>query len=120
MNDDHHDEDVNFDSIIQTHEDDGESTDEFKPNKRKIRRSYRKKSLIKKECKRNIPSKTLGITSDGAAVIREKKTRDAIVKREKKEKQPHICDVCGNIYDRRYTLEVHMRRHRDEKPFQCE
>lgn len=120
MNDDHHDEDVNFDSIIQTHEEDGESTDEYKPNKRKRRRSYKKKSLIKKESKKNTPSKTLGISSDGAAIIREKKTRDAIIKREKKEKQPHICDICGNIYDRRYTLEVHMRRHRDEKPFQCE
>ncbi|TMW47687.1 hypothetical protein DOY81_007235 [Sarcophaga bullata] len=120
MNDDHHDEDVNFDSVMQTNEDDGESTDEFKPNKRKRRRSYKKKRLIKKESKRNTPSKTLGISSDGAAIIRDKKTRDAIVKREKKEKQPHICDVCGNIYDRRYTLEVHMRRHRDEKPFECE
>ncbi|KAM7360608.1 uncharacterized protein ACRADG_006417 [Cochliomyia hominivorax] len=75
-----------------------------------------KKRSTPKE-KKSKPSKTLGISSDGAAVIRERKPR---AKREKKEKQPHICDICGNIYNRRYALEVHVRRHRDEKPFDCE
>ncbi|XP_017485715.1 PREDICTED: zinc finger protein 271-like [Rhagoletis zephyria] len=59
--------------------------------------------------------KTLGITSDGAAVIRVRNERQL-----SKEKHIHICDICGNIYPRKYALDAHMRRHRDERPYECE
>ncbi|XP_055848198.1 zinc finger protein ZFP2 [Episyrphus balteatus] len=54
------------------------------------------------------PRKTLSMGEDGTAVIKTNK------------KQTHICEVCGNTYQRRYCLEAHMRRHRGEKPFECE
>ncbi|XP_055904265.1 zinc finger protein 180 isoform X2 [Eupeodes corollae] len=54
------------------------------------------------------PLKTLSMDEDGSAVIKTTK------------KQTHICEVCGNTYQRRYCLEAHMRRHRGEKPFECE
>ncbi|XP_036322776.1 zinc finger protein 675-like [Rhagoletis pomonella] len=38
----------------------------------------------------------------------------------KKEKQIHICEICGNIYPRNYELQVHMRRHRNERIYECE
>uniref|UniRef100_W8B533 Zinc finger protein 554 n=2 Tax=Ceratitis capitata TaxID=7213 RepID=W8B533_CERCA len=59
--------------------------------------------------------KTLGMTSDGAAVIRVKNEKQL-----NKEKQIHICDICGNVYPRKYALEAHMRRHRNERPYECE
>ncbi|XP_030374749.1 transcription factor Ouib [Scaptodrosophila lebanonensis] len=31
-----------------------------------------------------------------------------------------MCEVCGNIYSKRGALNVHMRRHMAEKPFECE
>lgn len=77
------------------------------------------KEIYKYKNDHNATSKTLGISSDGAAVI-EEKLRPPAAKRARKEKRTHICEICGNIYDRRYTLVAHMRRHRDEKPFECE
>lgn len=54
------------------------------------------------------PPKILSMDEDGSAVIKTNK------------KQTHICEICGNTYQRRYCLEAHMRRHRGEKPFECE
>lgn len=34
--------------------------------------------------------------------------------------QLHICEICANQYKYRHALEVHMRRHRGDKPFSCE
>ncbi|XP_068155403.1 transcription factor Ouib [Drosophila tropicalis] len=31
-----------------------------------------------------------------------------------------MCEICGNIYSRRAALNIHMRRHMAEKPFECE
>ncbi|XP_067645446.1 transcription factor Ouib [Eurosta solidaginis] len=59
--------------------------------------------------------KTLGITSDGAAVIHVNNEKP-----HSKEKQMHVCDVCGNVYPRKYALDAHMRRHRNERPYECE
>lgn len=59
--------------------------------------------------------KTLGISSDGAAIIRVRNDRQP-----NKDKQIHICDICGNVYPRKYALEAHMRRHRNERPYECE
>lgn len=67
----------------------------------------------------NTPSKEIGISSDGAAVIRDKKPMPK-GRKGTKEKRPHICDICGNVYKLRYALMSHMRRHRKEKPFACE
>lgn len=32
----------------------------------------------------------------------------------------HVCDICGNSYPRKSTLDTHMRRHNNERPYQCE
>lgn len=31
-----------------------------------------------------------------------------------------MCEICGNIYSKRAALNIHMRRHMSEKPFECE
>lgn len=67
----------------------------------------------------NVPSKILGMSSDGAAIIEEKSSALHSKKKEK-GKQVHVCDLCGNVYEKRYALQAHIRRHRDEKPFECE
>lgn len=56
-------------------------------------------------------SKTLAMDSDGTPVIKY---------RNLNEKPQHICDVCGNVYKMRYSLDNHMRWHRKEKPYDCE
>lgn len=47
-------------------------------------------------------------------------TNKKIVKTKGKLPKQHICDVCGNIYKHKHSLDTHMRRHRNEKPFACE
>jgi len=32
----------------------------------------------------------------------------------------HVCEICGNSYPRKSTLDTHMRRHNNERPYQCE
>lgn len=49
--------------------------------------------------------------------VKNKKTEQ---KKISKEKQIHICEICGNIYPRNYELKVHMRRHRNERIHECE
>lgn len=113
------DDDENFEISIEALDLDIKEEEEADEDIEKAKKPKRKrKSTTEKTKKTNKkPTKTLAISSDGTAVIRERKPR---AKKEKAEKQPHICDVCGNIYQRRYALELHMRRHRDEKPFDCE
>ncbi|XP_075146250.1 uncharacterized protein LOC142220792 [Haematobia irritans] len=67
----------------------------------------------------NDPSPILAMKSGGGAVTVE--TDDILSNRgNKTPKKPHVCDICGNVYDRRYSLQAHLRRHRAEKPFECE
>ncbi|XP_065354623.1 transcription factor Ouib [Calliphora vicina] len=113
---DYQDDDDDFDVSIGSLELDIKVEDEEIDKPKKPIKSKKKTTVKPKKAKAK-PSKTLDISSDGAAIIREKKPR---AKREKKEKMPHICEVCGNIYQRRYSLELHMRRHRAEKPYECE
>ncbi|XP_037810249.1 zinc finger protein 3 [Lucilia sericata] len=89
--------------------------DDFDEPKKSLKSN--KKSTAKKKIAVKKTSKTLDISSDGAAIIREKKPHG---KREKNYNQPQVCEICGNIYRRRYTLEMHMRRHGDKKEFECE
>jgi hypothetical protein len=50
------------------------------------------------------------------AVKKEKSTK--LKKNSRLESQQlHICEICANQYKYRHALEVHMRRHRGEKPF---
>ncbi|XP_033149929.1 zinc finger protein 26 [Drosophila busckii] len=35
-------------------------------------------------------------------------------------KSAHVCEICGNSYPRKSTLNIHMRRHRNERPYECE
>lgn len=32
----------------------------------------------------------------------------------------HFCEICGNSYPRKSTLDTHMRRHNNERPYECE
>lgn len=32
----------------------------------------------------------------------------------------HVCVICGNGYPRKSTLDTHMRRHNNERPYECE
>lgn len=41
-------------------------------------------------------------------------------RKSKDEPETNICEICGNIYSKRSLLNMHMRRHRAEKPFECE
>lgn len=113
------DDDENFEISIEALDLDIKEEEEADEEMAKDKKPKRKRKAATEKTKKSNkkPTKTLAISSDGTAVIRERKPR---AKKEKAEKQPHICDVCGNIYQRRYALELHMRRHRDEKPYDCE
>lgn len=50
---------------------------------------------------------------DGTKVFR--------IKRLLNEPKPlKVCEICGNKYKYQHALDSHMRRHRNEKPFECE
>ncbi|KAG5668324.1 hypothetical protein PVAND_016268 [Polypedilum vanderplanki] len=54
-------------------------------------------------------------------VKRDKRQKRAISQQiEKDQEKIHICEICANQYKYRHALEVHMRRHRGDKPFKCE
>lgn len=36
-----------------------------------------------------------------------------------KASKPKVCEICGNQYRYQHALDGHMRRHRNEKPFEC-
>lgn len=42
--------------------------------------------------------------------------------RKKLDEEPAsiMCEICGNIYTKRSLLNMHMRRHLSDKPFDCE
>lgn len=50
----------------------------------------------------------------------EKPTKGRGRKKNDSEPETNICEICGNIYAKRSLLNMHMRRHRAEKPFECE
>ncbi|XP_073819810.1 uncharacterized protein [Musca autumnalis] len=68
----------------------------------------------------NIPSKILGISSDGAAIIEDKTKKNNVRSNGKIAKQSNVCETCGNVYGRRFELLAHIRRHHDVKTFECE
>lgn len=49
---------------------------------------------------------------DGTKLIRLKRVFDP--------KPMKVCEICGNQYKYQHALDSHMRRHRNEKPFECE
>lgn len=49
---------------------------------------------------------------DGTQLIRLKRVFDP--------KPMKVCEICGNQYKYQHALDSHMRRHRNEKPFECE
>ncbi|KNC32604.1 hypothetical protein FF38_13076 [Lucilia cuprina] len=53
-------------------------------------------------------------------VSKEKVKRGRGRKKNETESETNICEICGNIYSKRSLLNMHMRRHRAEKPFECE
>lgn len=45
----------------------------------------------------------------------------AVANKSNEETSTNImCEICGNIYSKRAALNIHMRRHMSEKPFECE
>lgn len=61
----------------------------------------------------NIKSASTSQTVDGTQVFR--------IKRLFNEPKPlKVCEICGNKYKYQHALDSHMRRHRNEKPFECE
>lgn len=72
-----------------------------------------KRSTIKKT-----RSKILTLSKNDNKDKRSKKVLPA--KKEKKEKRLHICEICGNKFPHRYTLKNHIKRHLNEKSFNCE
>lgn len=56
---------------------------------------------------------TISNTSEKPAKARGQKKNDS-------EPETNICEICGNIYAKRSLLNMHMRRHQAEKPFECE
>lgn len=51
-------------------------------------------------------------SEDGTQLIRLKRVFD--------KKPMKVCEICGNQYKYQHALDSHMRRHRNEKPFECE
>lgn len=61
----------------------------------------------------SIVTQTIQTSVDGAQLIR--------IKRIFNEPKPmKVCEICGNQYKYQHALDSHMRRHRNEKPFECE
>lgn len=69
------------------------------------------KSNPQKNEENKIEDKSVTITSHKGN--RRKRKTDS-------EPEANICEICGNIYSKRSILNMHMRRHRAEKPFECE
>ncbi|XP_055373778.1 transcription factor Ouib-like [Condylostylus longicornis] len=71
-----------------------------------------------------LESKTEEILEKNDSIV-EESTEEVKIRRKKRgasgvDQQKYVCDVCGNQYDRKYTLQQHMKWHSDDKPFACE
>ena len=52
--------------------------------------------------------------------FKSKRTLTAHFKIVHGEKKAHICNICGTKFARKDYLDIHLRSHTGEKPFQCE
>lgn len=59
-----------------------------------------------------IETRVVHTNPDGTQLIRIKRTFN-------EPKPLKICQICGNTYKYQHALDSHMRRHRNEKPFEC-
>lgn len=114
------DEDPEFFAIEETdeiegeeHLDDSDTDDgdkgfdgEFVPIPKKIKNSSKAKKDKRSSAKKENTKETV------------KRGRGR--KKNESEPETNICEICGNIYSKRSLLNMHMRRHRAEKPFECE
>lgn len=77
---------------------------------------------IPKKIKTEPKVKKEKVTSAGAKKdnTKDKVKRGRGRKKNEAESETNICEICGNIYSKRSLLNMHMRRHRAEKPFECE
>ncbi|XP_073837457.1 uncharacterized protein [Musca autumnalis] len=85
--------------------------DEFVPIPKK-----KKAKILKPEKKPKVKQTTAGENKTTEEKVRRGRGR----KKNEAEPETNICEVCGNIYAKRSLLNMHMRRHRAEKPFECE
>lgn len=110
--DDTDDSDNDVDRIV-------DNDDEFRPiPKKKIKKEIimpHKIIKVQSLATNNAKQKTTSTAQYG-----QKKTGGRRRKGNELESETHICEVCGNIYSKRSLLNMHMRRHRSEKPFECE
>ncbi|KAL9888692.1 uncharacterized protein ACN427_008272 isoform 2-T2 [Glossina fuscipes fuscipes] len=95
------------DSDTDDNEVDNIIDDEFVPIPKKKQRTF-----VKTEVKR-------GRTKGADGNPQSRKAGRGRIKREA-EPETNICEICGNMYNKRSLLNMHMRRHRAEKPFECE
>lgn len=84
----------------------------------KVRQKFRKKPIVKSAIHSTSRHRKANGTNK-AGNVRNTAVRHG---RQKQECEPetNICEICGNIYNKRSLLNMHMRRHRAEKPFECE
>ncbi|XP_013106270.2 transcription factor Ouib [Stomoxys calcitrans] len=85
--------------------------DEFVPIPKK-KKSKTNTKVGKKPRAKNATNKSSGEKPQPKVRGRKKKPEN--------ESESNICEICGNIYAKRSLLNMHMRRHRSEKPFECE
>lgn len=64
----------------------------------------------------NGPTKEKGISVINVGNLKGQRRK----RKTDSEPEANICEICGNIYTKRSILNMHMRRHRAEKPFECE
>ena len=72
--------------------------------------------------KRKVGRPRLVQSTQKKKVIKPKATLGMGRGRKKLEEEPAsiMCELCGNIYSKRSMLNMHMRRHLSNKPFECE
>ncbi|KAM8703768.1 hypothetical protein ACLKA7_008405 [Drosophila subpalustris] len=92
------------------------SDSDYDPSEHMRRPKVRKTRHIKRGRGRPRNS-TLTVLKNGQA----KSTNTSSANKSNEETSTNImCEICGNIYSKRAALNIHMRRHMAEKPFECE
>uniref|UniRef100_A0A1Q3G1A8 Putative c2h2-type zn-finger protein n=1 Tax=Culex tarsalis TaxID=7177 RepID=A0A1Q3G1A8_CULTA len=47
-------------------------------------------------------------------------TKDELLRHKKEMHSKYVCDICGLVLKHKYTLEVHLRRHKGESKYPCQ
>lgn len=91
------------------------SDSDYEPSER-LRKPKVRKSRLSKRGRGRPRNPTHSVIKNGQV-----KTNVATTNKPNEETSTNImCEICGNIYSKRAALNIHMRRHMAEKPFECE